>query len=467
MRAILNIIIHREKHIDEKDCFKFSSHGTSLTKVAIFQPTTTTSKRQKKVEFENIGFTVDVPKSIVSSNAVLLICHYPLDYGLCNENDKDSFLTIGGTYEFNLIKPPAKSNCIEEWKIVRVHDQMDKISSYEPIALGGSRNGSQTTSITSQMIKCHVNTPKSIVIPDDCKVARFDENLRVWSQDNLPVAKIDKNEKKLTFYMSTPGRYSLISDRCLDFPYTDWSIYPLSPKEIIFNIFSSRFHFSFSITDTGCLLLSPNLPEFQDIMDGKKRYKPCELLRQLQLRGINLLPSKQDSERLGIQRKIEELEARIYQDISICVISFCFKSIKSTCCSNKAIYKVSETGIFAGKAATDLVEPMFVLAELDNASESFMNAPSSVKLPDMCGNIKVALIRDIDESTGSITNTFIHERMLRDSKTSLYLFKALSQQVCSKESCDKILEPESAGLRFKALQEMLLFTRPLSYQQCT
>ena len=116
-----------------------------------------------KAEYEHIGLVIDIPKSIVSSNALVSLCYFPLDY-ISNETNDSNYFIIGGTYEYNLMKPHITSKIIEDWTITCLHDDLDILPSFEPIALGGGKVGTREMSVSLHMLKCRVKLSDNIIV---------------------------------------------------------------------------------------------------------------------------------------------------------------------------------------------------------------------------------------------------------------------------------------------------------------
>ena len=462
-KASISIIQRRNELMDNmSDSVQFSVREENNTTCAVWVNMKSKSSRQIKIDFIDSNVSLDIPKCTAASKVALQFCYFPIDYNQSELEDED-MLIIGGTFELKVINLPLAISHTEEWSMCLAYSSQTKNPTDSNRSVDNDNTGqARRSSMMKQEVKCHFVAANDTIVPEVCKMARMNEENQVWTTDGVELAKFNRSQRMLTFCMNIPGKYALINDRLLDLPYKTWSVYPQNCETITFSLQTSRFTLLFSISNSGCRLLAPDIIELRNITQCRNDWKPYELLHQLQIQGIHLLPSQKDQKRLGYPRKADGLEQTVYKDISFCAPSCHFRFCKheSNSLPNQIYYEFYETGIFAGREVLDETGKFLARTEVDSLSKSALNAQNSVKLPTKCGDIKVTLI-EIDE--GQSPNYPINMDDDNDElHSSICLFSAF-KRIGTEESIQRISDSKTTSLRNHYLHQMLELTRPILF----
>lgn len=423
--------------------------GGSNAGSIVWMNTNKNNSEQRKVEFAALGLVLDVSEVFLAKGFAINLNFLSVDYNeIVNDhtNESDSFV-IGKVYELAIYKIPKAANKIGTWSVMSIPCDDVKVSS---IGLSGS---STKTSASSKPLQCRISISPETIIPEKTALAYWGDNDKMIPCDPSDIT-YDKSSRAFHLSMTKPGFYAAIAPRNLDFPFTDWSIYPTSSKEIVYSLNTKRFKILISICEEGCMLLESQVPELQTICNMRR--KPSDLLYQLRRRGIHLMPSFDDL-KYSTCLKEQDIELRVYHDLSLSASSFHFTSDKKNrdLGSDKVCYNIKETGIFAGKDALETSDLALAYTERDSTSKSAKNASSAVKLPKEYGDIKVNLFQP-----GS--NTFDDTNIIEGSRSFMYLRNALKES-SSTEFIDNLPHTNAKVLRYDALYEVLRLTRPLLF----
>ena len=118
--------------------------------------------------------------------------------------------------------------------------------------------------------------------------------------------------------------HALITERCLDYPYNGWKLRCVKPEKAILDIITKRLNIRIEIGSGFVILRDRPEKEFSSFVN--KKLSPSQLLKNLLICGVNLLPVIEDADTANICRKSVESEEHAINDISIWIKAFYVKS---------------------------------------------------------------------------------------------------------------------------------------------
>lgn len=458
--ASSKIILHREKYIESDGVVRASSSGEKYgVKVALWMNSVKAKgARPMKVIFEDVGISIDIPKSLVGARVALRFGYFPLDYANVESDMDGDIMFVAGTMELDILDLSPSANKLGHCTIRQIPKHISSgfvLRREYPFITSNAKH-----SLTSSPIRCNIEMPSNVVIDSDCRIARISENETPGEKLTIETAhqtRFDETNRILSFSVNSMGKFALLQTRCIDYSYFEWCVFPISSTEVIYSIKTRRFLVKFVVQGLTCKLVSPDLPELSDLKC--REYKPAHLLGHLSRRGIHLMPVDRDAIALNITRKKREIANRVYQDISTCAFSFHFQSSRynDSMDEHEACYQAIETGIFAGVEQRVDDEKYIVYTENDSKSVSASNAVNSARLPERCGDIKCSLLRSKESaSKGGRLDMTVAE----DMRSSMHLFPSL-QQISTPEASRRILD--GCPLTSQTINDLLGLTKPIDF----
>lgn len=274
---------------------------------------------RKSVQFEKLGAQIDLPKQILQQDArfvfrmvrmPITVSNFEAYSGISPDLPIEEVelyqklhakYIVGDMFSFDILlaPPPALTIRAKKWTM------RDKSSAATTI-----RKSPYPSSVASRMF---LKVPDTVVMSDDLRVARWDEEHREWTEDGITDFQYSEANRMVQFYITTTGTFALIKSRTIDMPYKRWAITTTSVKiapemspngELIAKkdpffeqraqmaINTQRHEILIDITGADCILVKPDNTNFNDLVG--KRFSPGALFWRLQRRGVNLLPTSFD-----------------------------------------------------------------------------------------------------------------------------------------------------------------------------
>eukprot|EP00814_Leptocylindrus_danicus_P015955 CAMPEP_0116028262 /NCGR_PEP_ID=MMETSP0321-20121206/15279_1 /TAXON_ID=163516 /ORGANISM="Leptocylindrus danicus var. danicus, Strain B650" /LENGTH=644 /DNA_ID=CAMNT_0003502093 /DNA_START=887 /DNA_END=2821 /DNA_ORIENTATION=+ len=457
--ASSSYILNREKYAESDGLVRISSKGARYgMKLALLVSLAKKGARPLKVNFEDVGISIDIPKNLVGARVALRLGYFPLDYANLESDVEGDLMFVSGTFDFDVLDLSPSANKVGQYTIRQIPKYITTGSVLRreyPVLASNVRH-----TLTSPQIKCHIVMPHDIVIDSNCHIAKINKNSNgKWTNETLCDSSFDETSKILSFSINSMGIYALLQSRCTDYCYREWSVSPTSSAEIIYSIKTQRFLVKFVVQGPTCRLISPDLPELSNLTCDNQAYHPAYLLGQLSRRGIHLMPSDRDAKALNLKGKDAQITNRVHKDISMCAFSFNFRSSKynELMGEHKACFQAVETGIYVGVEQRLDDEYHIFCTENDTKSASAMNAPNSAKLPEKCGDIKCSLVRGKETASNEV---ILDTHILEGMRSTLQLFPSL-QQISTPESSQRIVD--GCPLTSQTLNDLLSLTKPIDF----
>ena len=249
---------------------------------------------RKSIQFESVGVQIDIPKQILAQETwyVHRICRLSADsyshaaYTNKMINDSGKML-VGDLIFIDILKPPPQTQSIRAKKYV-VRDISSPAASVQECAYPSSVG-----------CRVFVKVPDEIVMSEDMTIAVWDEETQDWVENGITDFQYTDANRTCQFYITTVGVFGLVKDRCADLPYKKWTIGPVRDLTSGYyerygrvTLQTQKMEISIDIVGHQVRLLRPSSKPFKDLVGVL--LSPCQLLRRLQRRGVNILPAKRD-----------------------------------------------------------------------------------------------------------------------------------------------------------------------------
>lgn len=280
---------------------------------------------RKSVQFEKMGVQLDIPKQILNqeSRFVHRVVRMPIDTlsltayesssAIAESIRKSAKLIMGDIIKIDILLPPTQAFLMraKRWTI------RDKSAAAFNVICSAYPS--------SVACRCYFKVPNEVIMSDDVRVALWDEETKIWTEEGLSDYQYAESTRMAQFYMAAVGTVALVRERKGEMPYKGWSLKALrsvkdeidiSPSSSPSNTNSSHDYkgnieggklferqarltlttanheLVIDIIGTSCKLMSPERTEFMDLIGIEM--SPGTLLTKLQRRGINLLPTQND-----------------------------------------------------------------------------------------------------------------------------------------------------------------------------
>lgn len=415
---------------------------------------------RKSVMFDKLGIQIDVPKQILQHEAsytfrVLRVRNDFLSISAYCPSltraaaARSSKYIVGDLVVLDVIKPPPRAQTLraKKWTI------RDKSST--------SLSVQRVPYPSSVSSKFFIRVPDDVCLSDDVSIAVWDDQELAWSDYGITEYQYTDATRQVQFNCAVVGIFALVKNREADFPYKKWSLSPmrcLSTKESNFEDLVARFSVKTALADividivgTRAKLMQPNNKHLSDLLGV---VMPCgKLLRQLQQRGYNLLPTLSKEE----AKKDYDLEMAVLKQIARCAGSFDFEGASEWNASlgdhqsQQIGLHVRESTAFIG--GLDVFNYECLLAEVDSQSQSAQHAPAVGRL-DPPG-VKYSLV--MGDEYGSKPK---YSLALRPHESS---HVEIATSMANRMTAETILRIDEQNVRFeKTIFHFLRLVRPFS-----
>lgn len=269
---------------------------------------------RKSVQFEKMGVQLDVPKQILNQESrfvhrvlripmdTLTLAAYEPSKSSGDPAKQNTKMILGDSLQIDILLPPPQAFTMraKKWTI------------RDSSSVGGSVVRSPYPS--SVACRFYFKVPSEVVMSDDVRVAIWDNENKVWTEDGLSDYQYAESTRMAQVYIAAVGTVALVRERVWEMPYRSWSLKALRntaseiesgedstyredsgkdfERQTRFTLMTANHEIVIDIIGTCCELVSPSRPELADLIGVKM--SPGLLLSKLQRRGLNLLPTARD-----------------------------------------------------------------------------------------------------------------------------------------------------------------------------
>ena len=453
--------------------------------------------QRKSVQFERMGMSMDIPKQILQQETrfVHRVVKIPIDthslgaYAPALPSSSPSKLLVLSDlmYVDILIPPPLPFRLRAKKWLIR--DNSDAAQSL--------RKSSYPSSVPS---KCFIKVPPNLIMSDDVTVKLWNPEARDWTDEAITDFQYSESTRLVQFLMATVGTIAFVRSRTVDFPYRSWTLDAqrssdsrdgaFFEQQARFTVHTPRFEVVIDIKGTGCSLARAFNKAVVGLVDVTMT--PGLLFSKLQKCGVNLLPIEDDLASIeGSSPKVRvrlysksralfsvsltrplpppthplalaqnaALEQDVMRELAKCASCLDFRSSDSW---NRDLDEAQIGLLLRESTAYTALGEAFdyecVLAEQDQASETFRNAPDA------------GLITGVGNSAAKYTLVFGNEyglrkggfdRKPRPGEVSHIELAAAASARCTTEARDRIKRCNS--LFRENVFKLLALVRPLTF----
>lgn len=434
------------------------------------------------LDFKTImGISIEIPRAFLNDccNVAVMVYHLPFGPIAFDRRTNDE-IYLGNAYSIEIFKLPSPSQpkTINGWTAKSTDHHLDCQDLYPK---------KEKREYLCDGVKCTMQVPNNIIIPDEPKVAKWDSNDNQWSMDDISDCEYttpEHDSRNISFKLRSPaGIIGIIQNRRIDLPYKSWSIKPILSKRMMscqteekeeeeeeeedtvvrLSLCTMRCQLFFDFKQSHCKLVGCDgvpLHVLETILNVPMT--PGKLLLELSHVGIHLLPSNSDLMTFPNDKiKSRDIEERICEDIALLSTAYSMHSspFNGTMGKFRGCYSIQENGPVPTKPnKIDSFPVHLALVQLDSDANSVLEAPGANVLPEECGTVHCTLVTGFDspceEASGlDMTN-------LQTSQSALFISQCIKP--LSTLDATKFVESDKNILVTETLKDMLKLTRVFS-----
>lgn len=378
------------------------------------------TSRNRKVDFNDLGIVVDLPKSLIAQSLALQVTWVPFDGFSSAPGCLSEDMAMGGVFTVELLHLPPPPIRARGWTIRELSkSQETPVNARMTYPLEGL-----VTSATLP-IKISFILPSEMVIPPTQKIQIGSWNAQEnrWSQDGIDEITYSSDTHAITFHTLQLSNLAILQNRHANIRKRAWKITlcPMSMDPVddtnatqcvaLTMQTDSYDRIHIEISERGCRLIeisSIQLPALQN-----RFMSPGELITRLAKAGIILCPDHTQSEnwpnpktKSFEDRVIKELLSIVHAyEITVGQFDLMDDSVRSLWTESESM---SESHIVFG--ICEIFRPYLNALEKDHAAKAFpVHVLASVDTNVAGGGVKFTLDQAVDRTQcDNPTLTFIH-----------------------------------------------------------
>lgn len=261
----------------------FFCYGTQNVKFGFWISNMANVFRNKKIEFEKLGLTVELPKELAmkAQKPLGLRFVWTNSDGLTHLAKDNEFETFGGVFRFDILSLPE--GCVQHQNS-RLQHFAEAINVYEY---------GQTCTDGSEKIMVKMTIPENLIIE-----APADEgdpvhmvwwNGERWEKETSAAIEWNEGERSLSFVVSHLKPLSLANRMGTDSGFLEWRLRPVGVERSLVTLVGSRFKLEIEVTISGCQLMpreSDHPIQLESLYE--KTMSASALVKALRELGINI-----------------------------------------------------------------------------------------------------------------------------------------------------------------------------------
>jgi len=241
------------------------------------------SFRSKKVEFTELGITIELPKELAMQSKKPLGVRFiwtKMDPYFC-QNSASKYTAFGGVYSFEVIDLPAPCLQHEQFRL-QVSDYTVQIYDY-----------GQTCDDGAEKIMVKIQLPQE---PIDINTQNIDNlefvwwNGNSWEHDKHCLIEWDADDMSVNLTLTHLKPCSFALPKGCDSNYTNWKLEPRGVERCLLTLTASRFDIEIEITGSGCELKADDRhpPNLACLHNATAPMPANVLVQKLMQSGVNI-----------------------------------------------------------------------------------------------------------------------------------------------------------------------------------
>ena len=330
-RVTAHILQHSDEYANEKGECQVSSISENF-RCAVWV-NYTKNPRTKTVDFPELDFYIDLPKSLALANVSLRLLHFEYD-GVGAGKETNEWTSYGGVFVVDLLALPGGPKTLNGWTVRQLTALAYALQRLPyPIPIPGQETPADPPPLG---VTFPFRRPLAFMEKENPKVGWWDEEKSCWSEDGISDVSWDDETQMISFQTTKLTNLSYIQSRVVLFPYVQWFLRPVIKRfEPDFVAVELRVDIGLDaipeiiveIQDDHVRLKEPQLPELSHLVD-KPVENPRELFRHLAELGLNLLPEERDATLSGVVTKELDAEEAFCFDMGLLSMNFLIASSK-------------------------------------------------------------------------------------------------------------------------------------------
>ncbi|RLN77045.1 hypothetical protein BBJ28_00008456 [Nothophytophthora sp. Chile5] len=325
------------------------------------------SSRNKRVEFEELGVSVDLPKAVITQSLALRVTRWPFDAFSSQTEGSGGDAALGGVFSLELLAVPAPPKRARGWIMREVPDAREQLK-----RLHYPLDGMVVSAALP--IKVSLTLPHDVLFAPSAesggaasvaapRVGWWDPTRMRWEEEGVSEVVFHADTNSVSFSTLRLTHLALLARRDRNFHKRSWRLrmdtssgsssnasnnddLNAGSADVDSGGMSAQLTLStalfqrvqFEITPRGARLVAPALPQLEALR--KEAMPPGELLTRLARAGIDLCPpleseldesdsadqaddeKKQMKARFGFTPKLKVLEDRVLDEIASVVAAY-------------------------------------------------------------------------------------------------------------------------------------------------
>ncbi|XRB02501.1 cancer susceptibility candidate protein 1 [Pycnococcus provasolii] len=357
-RVTAHILQHSDEYANDKGECQVSSISDNV-RCAIWV-NYTKNPRTKAVEFPELDFYIELPKSLALASVALRLTHTEYD-AVGEGREADEWRAVGGVFSVDLLSLPPGPKKARGWTVRLLTALAFAIQRLPyPIPIPGQETPADPPPMG---VTFPLRRPLALMDKENPKIGWWDAEKGAWSQSGITEVQYDEDTNMISFFTTKLTSLALIQSRTQLFPYRGWFLRPVIKRfDPDFMAVELRLlcglpmgELVIEIHEDHVLLKEPQLDELKHLLD-KPIENPRELLRYLSELGIYLLPEERDATFAGCVTKELDAEEAFCFDLGLLSLNYLLASSKFNqypAPRNECLARVSEIFDFGRTARSE------------------------------------------------------------------------------------------------------------------
>uniref|UniRef100_A0A6T7W6T2 IC97/Casc1 N-terminal domain-containing protein n=1 Tax=Pyramimonas obovata TaxID=1411642 RepID=A0A6T7W6T2_9CHLO len=317
--------------------------------------------RQRAVEIEELGFQVELPKSLLLASIAVRLLH--MHYDSFTPKAKNEYMAVGGVFTVDLLSLPPLPKKVKGWTIRQVTPLATNVQKLPyPIPPAGGEMAASSANLANVLpMGLTFSLPKHVLLlEEEPEVGWWDTEEEKWQTDGITDVKYDAEAHSLSFSTTKLLSLGLLLSRIKLLPYDYWHYRPTSATTGVVSLTPENNPFPdpimIHVSEGGCKLLLPDRPALRPLMEEER--PAALLLRLLTDSGVPLLPEDRDAEHASMDVKKAEVEKALCADLALLGSTFMFASStwNRDATDDDCIFRLKELADFARCEERDAVK---------------------------------------------------------------------------------------------------------------
>uniref|UniRef100_K3WYA1 IC97/Casc1 N-terminal domain-containing protein n=1 Tax=Globisporangium ultimum (strain ATCC 200006 / CBS 805.95 / DAOM BR144) TaxID=431595 RepID=K3WYA1_GLOUD len=311
-----NILQYADEYTDSNSRSEVKmASASNWVKLGLWVNLIAKGSRNKKIDFQELGISVDLPKAVIIQPLALRVTHLPYD-PLSIKNSQNIDFALGGIFSLELLAIPPPPKRARGWMMREVADASEPLK-----RLSYPLEGMVVSAALP--IKVSLLLPTDVIVSCAPRIGWWDPQGESWEEDGISEVVFHPETNIVTFSTMKLTHLAVLQQRDLNFQKYYWHLTMSTKAHNKAHLKLKTEHYDsvhFEITDAGCRLVAPQLPQLGHL--HQKWLPPGELLMKLTASGIGLCPALDDDLRFGFTPKQKELEDRVIAEVVSVVAAY-------------------------------------------------------------------------------------------------------------------------------------------------